>query len=145
MESETIIATVDLTYQETLKYSKELVDNLSKKHELENSLKELQTGIKAEIARCDSNVDSISHKIQTGREQRSILCNVEYDYPKNEKNWVSKDTGLIMRSNAIPTEELQQEILETPAEEAPGEEMPDDSPVETAEEVATESESANSN
>jgi hypothetical protein len=109
-KNETLTLECQLTDKEKLGYSKELGEALSKKNRAEDSLKSFQTQAKSDIAGLEAKINSLADKINTGREYRSVECEVIMDFEKKEKIWTRKDTGEIAKTDIISEHELQEEI-----------------------------------
>lgn len=100
-----------LTDKEKLAYSKELSEAVSKKTRAEESLKSFQTQMRAEITGNEAKINLLAEKLNTGKEYREIDCEINYDFEKKEKTWVRLDTGEIVKTRAIPEEEMQEEMI----------------------------------
>lgn len=99
-----------LTDKERLDYSKVLSEKISEGQRLNDNLKSVQTQIKAEIVACEGIINSIADKLNTGKEYRSVECEIKYDFKKKTRKWIRKDTGKIVKEGIIPDEEMQEEI-----------------------------------
>ncbi len=99
-----------LTDTEKLIYSKELSEKISNKSRTEDNLKSFSSQAKAEIAGFDARINLLAEKLNTGKEYRPIQVEVMWNYTKGEKTWVRLDTKQIIKTDIIPTDELQQEL-----------------------------------
>ena len=106
---ETLTVECVLTDEEKLKYSKELSESVSKMQRANDSLKSFSTQIKSEIASCEAKINALADKLNSGREYRSVECQIKYDFDKKEKIWIRSDTAEIAKTDIITEKELQEE------------------------------------
>jgi hypothetical protein len=99
-----------LTDKEKLDYSKTLSEKITEKQRLEESLKSVQTQMKADITSCEGTINSIADKINTGKEYRHVECEIKYDFKKGMKRWIRIDTGKEAKVETIREDELQEEF-----------------------------------
>lgn len=108
---ETLLLECIFTDQEKLQYSKEMSEAVSEKARLEESLKSVQTQLKADIVSREGKINSFADKINTGKEHREVKCEIKYDFKKKQKRWIRSDTGKVAKECIIPDYELQEEMV----------------------------------
>ena len=109
-ETETRLLECILTDQEKLSYGKQLVESVVAKSHAEDELKSFQTQQKAVIAQHDAKIALFSDKINTGREYRGIVCNVEFDFQAGVARSVRPDTSEVVNERKITDEERQEHM-----------------------------------
>lgn len=110
VNKETIQLECVLTDAEKLVYGKELSQNLNKIQELDGQLQRFKDEIKSEMTTCETTVNVLSRKIDTGKEFRMIECVIARDWEKKTRTWTRMDTGEVVKDDIIPDFELQEEM-----------------------------------
>jgi len=99
-----------LTQEEIANLGKELASIHSEKCRSEARLKSFATQCKADIAACDAKIQSISERVNTGKEFRDVPCNITYDWARRVKQFWRQDTGEIIGEGRITEDEYQEEM-----------------------------------
>jgi hypothetical protein len=72
--------------------------------------KEFDSQIKADIEKFDARAHEIKAKLLSGKEFRSVECDIVYDWEKKQRAWIRKDTGEVAHEDIIPEEMFQEEL-----------------------------------
>jgi hypothetical protein len=99
-----------LTEDELKNYSKQMADSFSKRQRAEDSLKSMQTQMKAEIQGHEAKMNLCAEKVNSGKEYRDVECEIVYNWDKKEKEYVRKDTGEIAKTEIIDEKDLQEHL-----------------------------------
>lgn len=110
VNKETIQLECTLTDAEKLVYGKELSQNLNKIQELDGQLQRFKDGIKSEMTTCETTVNVLSRKIDTGKEFRMIECAITRNWETKTRTWTRTDTGEVVKDDIIPEHEIQEEL-----------------------------------
>lgn len=102
---------VKLTQEEMLVYSKELAKHTQDLRDKENRKKEVAKMMDAEISGHKAHIDALSLKIANGYEYREISCTWEFDSEKNIKTLFRDDTGEIVKSEKLTSQDLQKSFI----------------------------------
>ena len=92
------------------KLGKELATIHSEKNRIESRMKSYQSQCKADIAQCNATIQSISERVNTGKEFRDVECRIFYDFNSGTKEFIRVDTGEIVRTERISDAEIQEEL-----------------------------------
>ena len=101
---------VALTDAQKIEYSKALSEHISKKARAEDSLKSMQSSIKAEIASHDAQINCIAETLNNGFEYRSVDVAISFNFEKKIKEYFRCDTSEKIRERPLSEEELQEEL-----------------------------------
>lgn len=101
---------VKLTDQEVLHYGNQLANSLNKKGELENTLANFKTDMKAQITKAESEISMFRTRVHSRKEYRDVECKIIYDWKNKTKVWVRLDTGEEAKSDIIPESEYQEKM-----------------------------------
>jgi hypothetical protein len=116
-EKDTLDLECILTDPETLKYSRELAENLSRLNQLDAREESFKTQLKADRAEVELKVASYSEKIKAGKEYRQVECQIVYDWKAGKRYWYRNDTGEQVRESKISEEDLQEHLKLNPPEQ----------------------------
>jgi hypothetical protein len=89
---DTLTLSCVLTTEEKAVYSAQLAQAISDKKKYEGEMESFRTQNKAQITSCDTNINLLAEKVNTGREFRPVSCEIKYDFDKKAKEWIRPDT-----------------------------------------------------
>jgi hypothetical protein len=112
-----------ITDQDRLNFSKAIAKAVSDKARKEDNLKSFSTQLKSEIQRCEGDINSLSEKLNSGKEYRDVVCSVIYDWQEFVKRIVRIDTGEQIDVDIIPEKERQEHLNLFPREESKKDEV----------------------
>ena len=91
-------------------FSRELAIVDKKLDSLKGEKSAFNKRIGADISANESKRIELVDKVLTGKEQRSVDCDVLYHFDRKEKEFIRKDTKELVDTDIITEEELQEEI-----------------------------------
>lgn len=112
-ETEKRTLACELTDKELLTRSRELARHNAKRTELENKKKEVVADCNARIQAQVSNIECLSAIVSNGYEYREVECTWEFDWEKDKKILIRKDTFTTVDMADITEEERQMSLLTT--------------------------------
>mgnify|MGYP001595236253 CR=1 FL=1 len=110
MATETIYIRHTYTQEELLKIGQDMAQAASKKKAQEDTLKSVQSSIKADINAQDATINSCAEQLRTGYKMESHQCNVIYDHKKETVQYQDNETKKIVETR--PMNEKEQLKLE---------------------------------
>lgn len=99
-----------LTDAEKLAAGKELGDALEDMRRIEERLASFKAQVKAEASQKQAEIGILSQMLNTGRQYRSVDCEIRYDWAASSKTWIRLDTGEIVKVQGISDHERQQQF-----------------------------------
>lgn len=101
---------VALTREELLSISKELARANQDLSSLLNQKKEANASFGARQKMSEGLIEDLSLKISTGQEYRDIECEITFDEPARKKIICRTDTGEVVETVKLATEDFQTEL-----------------------------------
>lgn len=108
-EKQTAVIDYDynLTDDDKLIYGQRIAELDEQDDALENERKMQASSFKARLDENHSERKKLSRVIRTGKETKTAICNVEYDYKEGVVNFVEVATGDTVSSRPMTNEERQ--------------------------------------
>ena len=110
---ETIYIRHTYTSEELLKIGQDMAQSASKKKAQEDTLKSVQSSIKADINAQDAMINKCAEQLRTGYEMKAHRCNIIYDHKKKTVQYQDSETKKIVETRPM-TDEEQLKLEETP-------------------------------
>jgi hypothetical protein len=98
-----------LTEEDILRYTKDRSEHYGKMKAAQNTLDAYKKQVNSEIATHEAKIDLLEGKLSSGKEFRDIECDIVYDWKKQVKIWVRKDTGEHVKDDIITEYECQEQ------------------------------------
>jgi len=105
MGTETIYIRHTYTSDELLKLGQDMAQSASKKREEEDTLKSVQTSIKASINAQDAIINKCAEQLRTGYEMEAHQCNIIYDHEKKTVQYQDHETEEIVETRSMTDKE----------------------------------------
>jgi len=105
MGTETIYIRHTYTQEELLKLGQDMAQAASKKKEEEDTLKSVQSSIKASINAQDAIINKCSEQLRTGYEMQAHQCNVIYDHELKTVQYQDRETEEIVETRPMTDKE----------------------------------------
>lgn len=102
----------EFTQTELVKLSKKLSRNIIEIFEIKDRRDSAMSQFKSETAVLVAENGELTHKINSGSEERNVKCEALYFYDNNEKHIVRMDTGQVLFAGPIPDHERQIESFD---------------------------------
>ena len=99
-----------LTEKEKTELSAKIAKAISDRAGAEAKLKEVNTSIKAQIAKLEAEISEKALQINNGYEYRNVECRMEKDYRLGTVTLTRLDTGEVIRERPMTAEERQMEL-----------------------------------
>ncbi len=102
---ETIYIRHTYTNEELLKIGQDMAQSASKKKAQEDTMKSVQSSIKADINAQDAMINKCAEQLRTGYEMKANLCNVIYDHKKKLVEYQNSETKEIVQTRPMTDNE----------------------------------------
>lgn len=101
---------VDYTPEEISDMSMELAQKTGELRTKEENKKSAMSQLKSEIDALSARTNELSLKIVSGKENKNVKCEIEYNYETNKKSITRLDTLEVIFFGDIPEDEKQMEM-----------------------------------
>lgn len=101
------------TQAEKIELGSEMAEINVEIEETEDRKKNAGAQFSVELKELKARQKKVGSKIRIGGEERHVLCQVEYDFEKNEKRYRRDDNGEVVKTEQIPYHERQLDMLES--------------------------------
>jgi len=95
---------------------KDIAENMAQKivtlQQAEDDLKAIKSDYKSQIDGIQANINSAATKLTAGYEMRSVKCQVTPNYEKKTWEYMRVDTGKMVKSKNMTTDDLQMKFEE---------------------------------
>ena len=95
------------TLDEIKKMGSQLATECTKLSEIEDEKKQAVSEYKSKIDACNTSINSLSHKIQTGSEMRRTSCYEEKDFKKKVRTFIDIESGKVIDEIKMTEEDMQ--------------------------------------
>lgn len=113
MQTTTVLGRYQLSETDRRQKALELAEEIDRLESKRRYKAELMKDLGAEIAGMEGRISQLSKIVRDGWEYRHQECTVEKDYKAKLKNFVSIETGEVLKVEAFGQEDFQLQLVES--------------------------------
>lgn len=99
-----------LSEKELKQHSKDLANAYDRSQELNSQLDTFKAQIKSHLTEVEGNIGRLSSLVSSEIEYRAVDCELIYDFKAGKKTLIRKDTGEVIRTDELTSDERQMEM-----------------------------------
>lgn len=97
----------ELTKDELAEAAAKMAAAWAEANRVKDEFESVKSQFKSQTARCEADINLYSEQVRSKTVSRQVDCEVVIDYMAKTKSMVRLDTGKVLASRALTTEELQ--------------------------------------